>query len=60
MRPVKGLGAALQRKVLEGLKLREHGLGARHLHRADELAVAATKTLKPSLPGVIRIEPWRP
>jgi DNA polymerase (family X) len=55
LRPVKGLGAALQRRVLEGLKLREHSLGARHLHRADELAVAATETLKRTLPGVIRI-----
>jgi DNA polymerase (family X) len=55
LRPVKGLGAVLQRRVLEGLKLREHTLGARHLHRADELAVTATETLKRSLPGVIRI-----
>jgi DNA polymerase (family 10) len=55
LRPAKGLGAAIQRRVLEGLKIREHSLGARHLHRADELAVAATETLKRSLPGVIRI-----
>ena len=38
LKNVKGLGAAVQRKILEGLKIREHALGARHLHRADELA----------------------
>src|SRR3954452_20875578 len=31
LRNVKGLGAAVQRKIIEGLKIREHGLGARHL-----------------------------
>src|SRR3954469_2586234 len=54
LRKVKGLGAAVQRKILEGLKIREHGLGARHLHRAEELAVSAKKTLERSLPGLIR------
>lgn len=54
LKSVKGLGAALQRKILEGLKIRERGLGARHLHRADKLAVAAAETLQHSLPGLIR------
>ena len=44
----------MQRKILEGLKIREHALGARHLHRADELAVSAAETLQHSLPGLIR------
>jgi hypothetical protein len=36
----------VQRKILDGLKIREHALGARHLHRAEELAVSAAETLK--------------
>src|SRR5438874_151770 len=54
LKTVKGLGAAVQRKVLEGLKIRETALGTRHLHRADELALAAAETLRRSLPGLIR------
>jgi len=54
LRNIKGLGASVQRKILEGLKIREQSLGARHLHRADELAASAAKTLKRSLPGLIR------
>jgi DNA polymerase (family X) len=44
----------VQRKILEGLKIREHAQGARHLHRADELAVSAAETLHHSLPGLLR------
>src|SRR5436305_13802155 len=51
---VKGLGAAVQRKILEGLKIRKTALGARHLHRADELALSAAETLRRSLTGLIR------
>jgi DNA polymerase (family 10) len=54
LRRVKGLGAAAQRKILEGLKIRETALGARHLHRADELALSAAETLERSVPGLIR------
>src|ERR1041385_2860380 len=50
LKKVKGLGPALQRKILEGLKIREHSLGARHLHRAEELAVSAAKSLERSVP----------
>jgi hypothetical protein len=46
LKSVKGLGAAVQRKILEGLKIREHAQGARHLHRADELAISAAETLQ--------------
>ena len=42
---VKGLGPALQRKILDGLAIRERTLGARHLHRAAELIDAATAGL---------------
>src|SRR5690349_13259954 len=54
LKSVKGLGPAVQRKILEGLKIREHAQGARHLHRADELAVSAAERLQHSLPGLIR------
>src|SRR3954447_309583 len=54
LKSIKGLGLAVQRKILEGLKICEHAQGARHLHRADELAVAAAETLEHSLPGLIR------
>ena len=54
LKRVKGLGAAVQRKILEGLKIRETALGARHLHRADELAHSAAETLWRSVPGLIR------
>jgi DNA polymerase (family 10) len=57
LKRVKGLGAAVQRKILEGLKIREHAQGSRHLQRADELAVAAAETLEHSLPGLIRAVP---
>lgn len=53
LKRVKGLGAAMQRKILDGLKIREHALGARHLHRAEELAVSAAETLQHSLPGLL-------
>jgi hypothetical protein len=35
----------MQPKILDGLKIREHALGARHVHRAGELAVSAAETL---------------
>jgi DNA polymerase (family 10) len=54
LKNVKGLGAAVQRKILEGLKIREHARGARHLPRADELARSALEMLKRSVPGLIR------
>jgi DNA polymerase (family 10) len=54
LKKVKGLGAAVQRKILEGLKIRETALGARHLHHADELALSAAETLRRSVPGLIR------
>jgi hypothetical protein len=40
---VKGLGPALQRKIVQGLEIRKTALGARHLHRAAELIALAEK-----------------
>jgi DNA polymerase/3'-5' exonuclease PolX len=52
---VKGLGPALQRKILEGIEIRESATGARHLHRAAELLAAAAKELANSGLGLTRI-----
>ena len=52
---VKGLGPALQRKILEGIEMREGAPGARHLHRAAELLAAAAKELANSGLGLTRI-----
>jgi DNA polymerase (family 10) len=54
LKKVKGLGAAVQRKILAGLKIRKTALGTRHLHRADELALSAAETLRRSVPSLIR------
>jgi DNA polymerase (family 10) len=45
LRPVKGLGAALQRKILQGIEIRRHGEGQRHLHRAATLIESAREQL---------------
>jgi DNA polymerase (family X) len=45
LRLVKGLGAALQTKVLQGIEIRRHGDGRRHLHRAAALLESAQKQL---------------
>src|SRR5438874_7330325 len=54
LKKVKRLGAAVQRKILEGMKIRKTALGTRHLHRADELALSSAETLRRSVPGLIR------
>jgi DNA polymerase (family X) len=48
LRSVKGLGAALQRKILAGLEARPASVSARHMHRAAELLSAAETSLKRS------------
>jgi DNA polymerase (family X) len=50
IKTAKGLGAALQRKILQGLEIRKASQGARHMHRAAELLAAAEKSLRRSLP----------
>jgi len=54
---VKGLGPALQRKILDGLAIRERTQGARHLHRAAELIEAASASIDRSALGLRRIVP---
>jgi DNA polymerase (family X) len=53
----KGLGPALQRKVVQGLDIRKAALGSRHMHRAAELMAAAEKNLRRALPDLKRIVP---
>jgi DNA polymerase (family 10) len=53
----KGLGPALQRKVVQGLEIRQTALGSRHLHRAAELMAAAEQNLRRAVPGLKRIVP---
>jgi DNA polymerase (family 10) len=50
IKSAKGLGAALQRKILQGLEIRKAAQGARHMHRAAQLLSAAEKGLRRSLP----------
>jgi DNA polymerase (family X) len=52
---VKGFGAAFQRKIIEGLKVRQSAKSARHLHRAENLLFAAKENLKRSNLGLKRI-----
>jgi DNA polymerase (family 10) len=54
---VKGLGAALQNKILQGLEIRRSGQHQYHLHRAAELLRAAEKNLRASVPSAKRIMP---
>jgi DNA polymerase (family 10) len=48
LKAVKGLGPALQRKILAGLEARQSANAARHVHRADELLSAAEMSFKQS------------
>jgi DNA polymerase (family 10) len=49
LKPVKGLGPALQRKILQGIEIRRHGEGRRHLHRAAKVMESAKEQLSRSL-----------
>jgi DNA polymerase (family 10) len=48
LKNIKGLGAALQRKILEGIEIKRGARGQRHLHRAAELLSAAEHNLRGS------------
>jgi DNA polymerase (family X) len=57
LKSVKGLGAALQHKILQGIEIRRTAKGARHLHRAAKLLDSAAVALRRSDPKLDRIEP---
>jgi DNA polymerase (family X) len=54
---VKGLGAALQTKILQGIAISRTGEGRRHLHRAALLLESAEARLRQARPGLGRITP---
>ena len=56
LKGVKGLGPALQRKILAGLEERKSSRDGRHIHRAAELLEAAKASLKRSSLGLRKIE----
>jgi DNA polymerase (family X) len=55
LKPVKGLGWALQRKILQGIEIRRTSKGSRHIHRAAALLDAAKKNLARSDLDLTRI-----
>src|SRR5438105_449997 len=55
--PIKGLGAALQRKILQGIAIQRESAGCRHLHRAAALIALATEQLRRSDLALKRITP---
>src|SRR3954467_14899693 len=57
LKPVKGLGAALQSKILQGIEIRRKGEGRRHLHRANMLMESAMEQLRRSKLDVKNIVP---
>ena len=54
---VKGLGPALQAKILRGIAIARDGEGRRHIHRAAALLQSAEKRLRQSHPDLERITP---
>jgi DNA polymerase (family 10) len=57
LKDIKGLGPALERKILQGIAIRNQGAGRRHLHRAAELLRSAEQELRNAYPRMGRIEP---
>jgi DNA polymerase (family X) len=55
LKPIKGLGRALQRKILQGIEIRRTSKGSRHIHRAAALIEAAKKNLARADAGLTRI-----
>src|SRR3954464_865795 len=57
LKPVKGLGAALQAKILQGIEIRRKSEGQRHLHRAAKLLESAQEQLRRSKLDIEQIVP---
>jgi DNA polymerase (family 10) len=57
LKTIKGLGPALQAKILRGIEMIRHAHGRRHLHRAADLLAAAERNLRHSHPELARITP---
>jgi DNA polymerase (family 10) len=54
---VKGLGPALQAKILQGIAIGREGQGRRHLHRAAALLETAEAQLRGAHPDLKRVTP---
>jgi DNA polymerase (family 10) len=57
LKAIKGLGPALERKILQGIEIKNQSAGRRHLHRAAELLRSAEQALRNTYPGIGRIVP---
>ena len=57
LKGVKGLGPALQAKILQGIAIGREGEGRRHIHRAAALLESAEQRLRQSHPDLKRITP---
>src|SRR5262249_9436323 len=57
IKSMKGLGPALQRKIVQGLAIRNAALGTRHMDRAAELIASAEKNLLRAMPDIKHIVP---
>jgi DNA polymerase (family X) len=57
LKGVKGLGPALQAKILQGIAIGREGAGRRHLHRAAALLQSAERGLRQAHPHLKRITP---
>ena len=55
IRKAKGLGAALQTKILQNLAIARSGVGRLHLHRAAALLEHAMKSLRSARPDLKRL-----
>jgi DNA polymerase (family 10) len=55
--PVKGLGPALQKRVLDGLELMRRSQGQRLIHQAEDLLTATVANLSRSHPELRRVVP---
>jgi DNA polymerase (family X) len=57
LKPVKGLGAALQTKILQNIEIGRSGAGRLHIHRAAALLENAQTTLRQVHPDLTRFTP---
>jgi DNA polymerase (family 10) len=57
LKPVKGLGAALQAKILQGIEISRKGEGQRHLHRAARLIDTVQDQLRRSKLSIEQVIP---
>ena len=57
LKGVKGLGPALQKKILQGIAIGRQSEGKRHLHRAAALLRSAEQQLRQAHPDLRRITP---